>query len=192
VPFPFPVSVPFTPGLTMNNVIDRLLSGYESGAVSRRELILTLAGLTAAAGTTAAQSRAAPMRVAGLNHVTVFVEDVARSVDFYQRIFEMPVQSRQATGTNLSAGSGTQFLGIFQARNTAPRIDHFCLAVEDFDVALTVEALRGQGVEPRVRMREDEVPEIYFNDLDGLSVQLQDARYCGGGGALGDRCEVAP
>ena len=31
-------------------------------------------------------------------------------------------------------------------------------------------------------------PELYFSDPDGLSIQLQDPSYCGGGGYLGEVC----
>jgi hypothetical protein len=31
-------------------------------------------------------------------------------------------------------------------------------------------------------------PELYFSDPDGLSIQLQDVSYCGGGGYLGEVC----
>ena len=31
-------------------------------------------------------------------------------------------------------------------------------------------------------------PELYFTDPDGLVIQLQDHKYCGGGGALGEIC----
>ena len=31
-------------------------------------------------------------------------------------------------------------------------------------------------------------PELYFTDPDGLAIQLQDTKYCGGGGYLGDVC----
>ena len=31
-------------------------------------------------------------------------------------------------------------------------------------------------------------PELYFTDPDGILLQLQDVRYCGGGGYLGDVC----
>ena len=31
-------------------------------------------------------------------------------------------------------------------------------------------------------------PELNFSDPDGLSIQLQDVRYCGGGGYLGETC----
>ena len=31
-------------------------------------------------------------------------------------------------------------------------------------------------------------PELYFSAPDGLSIQLQDPSYCGGGGYLGEVC----
>jgi catechol 2,3-dioxygenase-like lactoylglutathione lyase family enzyme len=171
----------------MREVIERLIAGYETGRVSRRELILALVGVSAAGRAAAAQKQTAPLEVAGINHVTLFVSDRERSVEFYQTIFGMPVQSTQQGGTNLSAGDGTQFLGIFQVPGREPRIDHVCLSVRDFDTDRVMESLRSNGVEGRVRMR-GEVPEVYFTDPDGLSIQVQDVAYCGGGGGLGDRC----
>ena len=35
---------------------------------------------------------------------------------------------------------------------------------------------------------EGGTPEVYFSDPDGISIQLQDSNYCGGGGYLGDSC----
>ncbi len=172
----------------MRDVIERLLGGYESGAVSRRDLVLALAGLAVAGRSAAvAQTPAAPIPVEGINHVSIFVSDMNRSVEFYQRVFQMPVKSLQQGGTNLAAGSGNQFLGIYQVGQT-PRIDHVCLSVRDFNADAVMETLRESGVETgRVRMR-GEVPEVYFTDPDGLSVQVQDVSYCGGSGVLGDQC----
>lgn len=171
----------------MRELIDRLVGGYEAGSISRRELLVALTGL--AVGTRAeAQSARAPMKVSGINHVSIFVPDMQRSVAFYQRLFDMPVQSVQQNGTNLSAGDGNQFLGIYQVPSVPPRIDHVCFVVDDFDVDRVMNALAENGVEGRVRMREGEVAEIYFTDPDGISVQIQHPDYCGGSGYLGDRC----
>jgi catechol 2,3-dioxygenase-like lactoylglutathione lyase family enzyme len=37
---------------------------------------------------------------------------------------------------------------------------------------------------------EGGTPEFYFSDPDGLLMQIQDVTYCGGGGKLGEICEV--
>jgi hypothetical protein len=31
-------------------------------------------------------------------------------------------------------------------------------------------------------------PELYFTDPDNIPIQIQDVKYCGGGGFLGDVC----
>jgi len=44
-----------------------------------------------------AQSTNAPIRVRGINHVTLLVSDVKRSVDFYEGLFGMPGQAGRTT-----------------------------------------------------------------------------------------------
>jgi catechol 2,3-dioxygenase-like lactoylglutathione lyase family enzyme len=173
----------------MRELIDRLLGGYEKGSISRRDLVLGLSALFVGSRATsaAAAPASAEVQVQGINHVTMFVSDMDRSVAFYQKLFGLEVQSVQSNGTNLGIGPDNQFLGLFQIPNTAPRIDHVCLSVNGFDAESVLAALREEGVEGRVRMR-GEVPELYFADPDGLSVQLQDVSYCGGSGALGEQC----
>jgi catechol 2,3-dioxygenase-like lactoylglutathione lyase family enzyme len=97
------------------------------------------------------------------------------------------------------------------ASATAPRrasINHGCLSVERFNVEEIQQALESYGIRPRenptgpvgpmrhyvtLRMEDrggakEGTPELYFTDPDGILVQLQDVRYCGGGGYLGDVC----
>ena len=169
----------------MSEAVDRLLQGYERGTLSRRELVAGLSGLVAGAAAAQPEERLA---VRSLNHATMFVPDVDAAVEFYQRLFDMPVLSRQSGGTNLRAGDDGQFLGIFRGRDDAALIHHFCLGVDSFDSDGLVARLAERGVQARVRMRDGVVPEIYFADPNGIQVQLQDASYCGGGGPLGNDC----
>jgi catechol 2,3-dioxygenase-like lactoylglutathione lyase family enzyme len=93
-------------------------------------------------------------------------------------------------------------------RGGAPRagIDHACMAMDDFNPEKVTQLLvdyglkkqEGQGRDPLVtyislRMpnrggAEGGTPELYFTDPDGLAVQIQDVKYCGGGGFLGEVC----
>jgi catechol 2,3-dioxygenase-like lactoylglutathione lyase family enzyme len=88
----------------------------------------------------------------------------------------------------------------------AAAIDHACLSMDGFDPAAVTKLLvdyglqkqSGQSRSPLVtyislRMpdrggAEGGTPELYFTDPDGLAIQLQDVKYCGGGGVLGDVC----
>jgi catechol 2,3-dioxygenase-like lactoylglutathione lyase family enzyme len=188
--------------------------------MTRRDVLLSLPAL-ALARRALGQAARSQIRVSGINHVTLSVSDVKRSVDFYQGLFGMPVISRQGMTTNLQIGSGPQFLGVSAAGAGAPHINHLCLGADDFNVDRIASILAQHGVKKtdspestgagglggapllmRVRSRGPEAggdrsgtPELYFSDPDGIVVQLQDPRYCGGSGALGNVCaapEPAP
>ena len=111
-------------------------------------------------------------------------------------------------GGDAAAGRGAA--GGGRAGGAAPArasgIDHACVAMENFDPAAVTKLLvsyglkqqEGQGRTPLVtyislRMpnrggAEGGTPELYLTDPDGLAIQLQDVKYCGGGGFLGDLC----
>jgi len=181
--------------------------------LSRREALLSIPALVASTRALA-QGSAAPIRVTGINHVTLSVSDVKRSVDFYQGLFGMPIVSRQGETRGLRIGAGPQHLGISAAGSAAPNINHICLGVDSFDVDRITSALAARGfmksdvpgnagggglgggpMTMRVRVRGPEVgggrdgtPEVYFSDADGIVMQLQDATYCAGSGRLGNVC----
>jgi catechol 2,3-dioxygenase-like lactoylglutathione lyase family enzyme len=164
--------------------LDSLLRRYETGTLSRRELLAVLAAVVAAQPATAQTAEPSIGRVTQLNHVTIFVEDVQRSVAFYQRLFGMPVLTPQDPGINLTAGGG--FFGIYPAQGRPTGINHVCLGLENFDADATLTKLRGQDLDASIRLRGD-TKELYFNAPDNVRIQLQDVRYRGGVGPLGDR-----
>jgi catechol 2,3-dioxygenase-like lactoylglutathione lyase family enzyme len=187
-------------------------------SLSRRDLLLSLPAL-AMARRVLAQATDPPIRVRALNHMTLAVSDPQRSVAFYQGLFGMPIQARQGATTLLRIGPGPQFLAVSKAR-AAPEINHFCMTVDGFNVDRILKVLADRGItrsdtagasnaggggssagpmKVRVRMRGPEAggakegtAEIYVADPDGIVVQLQDASYCGGAGALGSVCAATP
>jgi len=150
------------------------------------------------------------LAVGEFNHFTLFVTDQQRSIQFYQGLFGMPVDTYQGALPVLRVGSGNQFLALAGAGGgpTGPIIHHASLTVDDFDPDRILAVLEGYGVTPRgdaqgpvgpltsyVTMRMEDrggapggTPELYFTDPDGILIQLQDARYCGGNGYLGEEC----
>ena len=92
----------------------------------------------------------------------------------------------------------------------AAAIDHACLSMDGFDPAAVTKLLVSYGLQQQsgqsrsplvtyisLRMpdrggAEGGTPELYFTDPDGLAIQLQDVKYCGGGGFLGDLCPPLP
>jgi len=142
------------------------------------------------------------------NHFTLFVSDQARSIELYQRLFGMEVDTYQGALPVLRVGSGKQFLALAGVPPLAGRIHHASLAVEDFDVDRIFSLLEGYGLnvlgeaagangplQAYVTMRGPDrggapegTPELYFTDPDGILIQLQDLSYCGGNGYLGAEC----
>jgi len=95
------------------------------------------------------------------------------------------------------------------AAPAAPRVtvNHVCMNMENFDKDAITKILTGFGLtssgttastgplKTYVSMRmenrggaKEGTPELYFTDPDGLLMQLQDVKYCGGAGLLGEVC----
>ncbi|HIF06305.1 MAG TPA: hypothetical protein EYQ64_04955 [Gemmatimonadetes bacterium] len=177
---------------------------YRTGdRMTRRSLLLSLPAL-ALARRLIAEEQAAPIVNQGIHQITLAVSDLERSLDFYQSLFGMPVQARNGRTIILRIGDGPHFLALIDAGSGPPRIDHFGLAVDDFDVDRVLGSLASHGVTEspggdglaggpmRVRrtMRSG-TPELHIGDPNGLVIQLQDSSYCGGGGPLGNECGPA-
>lgn len=168
----------------MVNELEAMLNRYEAGHMSRREVLATLVAMTLPSSP---PSQPAPLigSVTQLNHATIFVHDVARSQEFYQKLFGMPVLTKQGVGVNLRAGAG--FVGLYPAGDrVAPRIDHICLSIDRFDAKSVLPKLQALKLDAEIVQRGD-TEELYFDDPDGIGVQIQDTGYRGGVGRLGDR-----
>ncbi len=169
--------------------------------LTRRNFLGSLPAWMAVSRLAAAPADKPSIRVRALNHMTLFVFDVKRSLEFYQGLFGMPIQARQGSSALLRIGSGPQYLALAAAGpNRKPGIDHFCMTTESFDTGQIQSILADHGVTKSeaagpmkawVRMR-GEAQEFHLGDPDGIVVQLQDASYCGGGGILGNQCLAAP
>jgi hypothetical protein len=81
-----------------------LVSCFEKGSLSRRELVRDLAML-AAGGTAAAAQEGLDFKDANIDHVSIHVADLQRSVDFYQRMFGFSVVSQDQAGGIIRLGN---------------------------------------------------------------------------------------
>ena len=180
--------------------IEDLLTDYEHGTIERRDFVRSLSALLLSPMAVAEQSAAITVAVGSLNHVSISVADVDRSVDFYQKHFGMRVISREGTAgnptagggntglvVNLAPGAGPEFIGIYKAEPTG-HIGHFCLGVQNFNADQALKALQERGVNARMRTR-GESKEIFLTDPDNILVQLTDVSYCGGSGVRGNVCK---
>lgn len=179
---------------------------------SRREFLRAVPATAWLGGLVAGQAPPPAIRTRALNHFTLSVSDVNRSLGFYQGLFGLPVQARQGGVLCLRVGRGPQFIALSAvAAGVAPHINHFCVTVDDFDVDRLFARLAAHGVtkadgaglsggamRARLRRRGPEAggaaggtPQLYLGDPGGVVVQLQATTYCGGAGALGEVCSAA-
>src|SRR5687767_2732143 len=70
----------------MEAIISDLVSRFEKGSLSRRDLVSGLA-LLAAGGTAAAAQTEIDFKTADIDHVSMQAADLQRSVEFYQKTF---------------------------------------------------------------------------------------------------------
>jgi catechol 2,3-dioxygenase-like lactoylglutathione lyase family enzyme len=129
------------------------------------------------------------IRIAGLDHVVLVVADLARAIDFYERVLGCRVERTldEPKLVQLRAGASlidlvptpltAEAAGAEEASGERRNMDHFALRLESFDAAALSTHLRRQGVAfGEVHERygaEGYGPSIYLTDPDGNVVELK-------------------
>src|SRR5579871_4887893 len=113
----------------MQATISRLLSHFEKGSLSRRDLVQALA-LLASAGTGARTALAADnnidFRNATIDHVSIRVSDMQRSVTFYQNMFGFTVRSEDKAQGVVRLGNSKVLVSL-NPGTPGGVIDHFSI-----------------------------------------------------------------
>ena len=102
------------------------------------------------------------IRLVGINHVALQVDDIEEAVAFYTRLFEPTAVERGVPGAAFIQ-MGDQFIALFE-RGPRTEEPHFGLVVDDKDAARR--ALEAEGVEILPGGRLD------FRDPSGNLVQI--------------------
>jgi catechol 2,3-dioxygenase-like lactoylglutathione lyase family enzyme len=148
-------------------VISDLLTRFERGTLSRRDLIRALALMTAAAATPA-PANAATLKSASINHVSVLVTDMARSIDFYGRVFGLTLVNEDKANKIARLGAGGKVLVSLRIEPPAGTIDHFAIGVEGYNKEAVTKDLQGFGLTPKENIEYG----FYVKDPDGAVVQI--------------------
>ncbi|HEY4264725.1 MAG TPA: VOC family protein [Micropepsaceae bacterium] len=149
----------------MERLIDNLIGRYEMGALSRRDLVGALAVLGATG--TGAWAAPAGFQSSTLNHVSITVSDLQRSVEFYQRVFGLALQSENKAAELVQLKLGASHLSIRRA--DGPKgVDHFAIGLDRFNKDSVIADLKARDATPR----EDPGAGLHVVDPDGLNVQL--------------------
>jgi catechol 2,3-dioxygenase-like lactoylglutathione lyase family enzyme len=122
----------------MEQIVAKLVSEFEEGKLTRRQLIknltIAVAAATAVSAPQAAAADAKSLTASYINHVSYQVADYARTRDFYAGLFGMKVaeddgkmQCRLLFGDNILAVRNRQ------AARGVDKVDHIAYTIADWD-----------------------------------------------------------
>ncbi|UZE13367.1 fosfomycin resistance glutathione transferase [Pseudomonas sp. B21-053] len=109
----------------------------------------------------------------GLNHLTLAVTDLNRSVAFYQNLLQLRLDATWDTGAYLSLPGLWLCLSLDPLRNAEPAADytHYAFTLSAADFLPFVERLRSAGVK-EWRDNRSEGASFYFLDPDGHKLEV--------------------
>lgn len=151
----------------MESIISSLLTRFEKGALTRRELIRGLAMLAATGATAAAGAQETGLKGATIDHVSIQVSDLPRSVDFYQKTFGFTVVSEDKPRGIIRLGV-TRALVSLNHESPTRIVDHFAIGVPKFNRDAITSELKDLGVTPD----NDPFAGFHIKDPDGVNVQI--------------------
>jgi catechol 2,3-dioxygenase-like lactoylglutathione lyase family enzyme len=146
----------------MENTISKLLEAYENRKMSRRELVQGLALLAACSG----KASAAGLQGNSINHLSLYVSNLQRSTDFYQRVFGCSVNKREG---NNQLMFGKNFL-VLRPGNPPGKVDHFAIGVDNFNKDSVIADLKSRGATPVDQQGGG--AGFHVLDPDGYPVQI--------------------
>lgn len=152
----------------MKPIISDLVERFESGRLSRRELIGGLTLLMAASQAPAEQAPQSRGLVGnGIDHVSVLVSNLERSATFYQSLFGLSVLSEDKPHGILRLGRKRVSVSI---RKETPygTVDHFGVSVENFNKEAVTQVLTQRGLTPQENWQYG----FHVKDPDGVVVQM--------------------
>src|SRR5712691_4953999 len=154
----------------METIISDLLTRFEKGSLSRRELVGGLT-LLAASGTVATAQEGIDFKTAEIDHVSIQVADLQRSVDFYQKMFGFSVISQDQPLGIVRLGTNRSLVSL-NRQSPAGIVDHFAIGVPRFNKDSAARYVRQRGATPE----DDPYAGLHIKDPDGINVQIFNQR----------------
>ncbi|NWB45848.1 fosfomycin resistance glutathione transferase [Pseudomonas gingeri] len=125
----------------------------------------------------------------GLNHLTLAVANLSRSVEFYESLPGFRLTARWVAGAYLSLGDLWLCLSLDESRETEKNMDytHYALSVEQEDFKKVTAHLRALNV-VEWKSNSSEGDSFYFSDPDGHRLEV----HVGSLASRLDQCRLRP
>jgi glyoxylase I family protein len=150
----------------MESIISDLLARFERGSLDRRALVRGLA-LLAASGTAATAQEETDFKTANIDHVSVQVANLQRSVDFYNKMFGFTVVSEDKPQGIVRVGNG-RLLVSFNNQSPAGKVDHFSIGIPRYNREAVTRYLQQRGA----TVLQGDLAGQHIKDPDGVNVQI--------------------
>src|SRR2546428_14087905 len=148
---------PFSNWLTRLEMIASMTTPFSSGG-----------NLPAATGTAArAAQNDIDFKTADIDHVSIQVTDLQRSVDFYKKMFDFSVVSEDKPLGIVRLGTNRTLVSL-NRQSPAKIVDHFAIGVTRFTKEAATRYLTQRGG----RVGDDPYHGLHVNDPDGVYVQI--------------------
>lgn len=151
----------------MERIISNLLNRFDKGLLTRRELAQGLT-MIAAAGSTIHTAQAQDTSIKGMkiDHVSIQVSDLPRSIAFYQEMFGLKIVSEDKPNEIVRLGADKVLVSLHHKNPTG--VDHFAIGVEKFDREVVTRELKARGANPENNLDAG----FHIKDPEGISVQI--------------------
>src|SRR5258707_12107936 len=123
--------------------------------------------MLAASGTAATAQEGIDFKSADIDHVSIQVADLQRSVDFYQKMFGFSVVSEDKPLGIIRLGT-TRTLVSLNHQSPAGIVDHFSIGVPRFTKEAAARYVTQRGSRPL----DDPYAGLHVKDPDGVNVQI--------------------
>jgi len=155
----------------METIMSDLLTRFENGSLTRRELIQGMAMIAAVSrASAAAPAQASAIKGVRIDHVSIQVNDLPRSVDFYEKVFGFSVVSEDKPNEIIrlgTAGTTKTIVSLHHKKPTAV-VDHFAIGLESFNKDAVTRELKKFGITPDDNLDAG----FHIQDPEGMNVQI--------------------
>ncbi len=151
----------------MESIISDLVSRFEKGSLSRRELVGGLAMLAASGTAAVSAQQELDFKTATIDHVSIQVADLQRSADFYQKMFGFSVISEDKPLGIIRLGIDRSLVSL-NHQSPAGIVDHFAIGVPRFSKESAARYLKQRNGTPE----DDPYAGLHIKDPDGINVQI--------------------
>lgn len=152
----------------MEGVISNLVKQFEKGALSRRDLVQSLMAIAAAGSAAAAAPfQETPFKSTRIDHISIQVTDLPRSIAFYQKVFGLSILSEDKPNEIVRMGT-TRIIVSLHHKPPTGIMDHYAIAIDGFDKEAVTRALKQQGLTAEENLDYG----FYVRDPEGIPVQI--------------------